>query len=460
MMAGPRNHASPMDWEWDKAGGPSDPSSPFAPHNIQRQLARQAEGGPPRKRHYGEVAITPVKDQPGLAAPTSKPLFFTPFQNPLDSSAFKTPRDFKSPSVNSDAGESPAVKVAGLDSMMMSPDDTPTKAPGASVLPIADTISKKENSQGGLFANLGFSPSKKSGRGELFKPQKFSDKAAKKVTKRRQRKGSVHGFWTNSGDSYGDDDDESPFGLTNSQLQKAPGLTWAETHRDVPQILSQYLQLFINILIAALAIYVIYLFVVTIQRDVEKKVGEYVNEAVIEVARCQTQWITNRCQPELRVPAMEQQCHVWKVCSDGDPHAIGRSKVSAETFAEIVNGFVEPISYKSMAFCFILVFGCLFVSNFAFGFFRAKVGGHPAPVLAAAAPRFVEYGGAAGVVHSYPTIFATPARTKGRGRSRSPTKVSRTPFFTAKKSSKRDEDYEDEYEEEMSPTVVRKRIGL
>jgi len=31
-----------------------------------------------------------------------------------------------------------------------------------------------------------------------------------------------------------------------------------------------------------------------------------------------------------------------------DPTVVGRARVSAETFAEIINSFIEPISYKTM----------------------------------------------------------------------------------------------------------------
>ncbi|KAF3901922.1 hypothetical protein ABW21_db0206391 [Orbilia brochopaga] len=458
-----RNHASPMDWQWDKEGGPSDPSSPLAPQNIQRQLARQT-AYPPRKRHFGDIDITPVKDRPfSLAAPTSKPLFFTPLQNPLDgaaSASFKTPRDVASPSVASENDDSPAVNVPGMDSdIVTSPEPKETKSTTrtttATTTTTTSTKEKPDSLRRGLFSTFGFSPAKK--------PAKFSDKAARKVTKRRQRKGS-HGaggdFWTTTGEfDDGSDDSDSPFALTSRPTQNGaaqPGPTWAETHRDVPQILSQYLQLLVNILGATLAGYLVYSVVMTIQRDVHKKEQEYIMEAQLQVENCQREWLTNRCSPEHRVPAMEQACLAWRMCADSDPYSLGRSKISAETFAEIINGFVEPISYKSMVFCFVLLFGCLFVSNFAFGFFRAKVGNHPAPVLAAAAPRFMEYGGAAGVVQFPTAVFATPAR-RGRGRSRSPTKKDRTPFFTAVKGRKGADDSQDE-EEEGSPTV-RKRIG-
>jgi Di-sulfide bridge nucleocytoplasmic transport domain len=51
-----------------------------------------------------------------------------------------------------------------------------------------------------------------------------------------------------------------------------------------------------------------------------------------------------------------------------DPTVVGRARVSAETFAEIVNSFIEPISYKTMVSLFeaclivvILPIGCLWI---------------------------------------------------------------------------------------------------
>ncbi|KAF3939732.1 hypothetical protein ABW19_dt0208071 [Dactylella cylindrospora] len=450
-MSNFRTNESPMDWQWDKEGGPSDPSSPFAPQNIQRQLARQAEGGPPRKRHFGEVAVTPVKDRMfAFGAPSSKPVFFTPFQNPLDTPAFKTPRDVKSPSVNSEAEDSPAPNVAGMDSgMATTPDVTPTKATTTT------PATKSKKGYDGIFSNLGFSPSKRSGRGELFRPHKYSDKAAKRVTKRRQRKGSNADYWTNSGDSY-DSDSDDPFKPNDYKSSAPPAPRWADTHRGVPQILSQYVQLGFNIFMTCLVAFLVFVFVRTIFRDVQRKVQVYAAEAQIEVQECHRKWLTNRCDPESIVPAIEQQCKEWRICADREPESIGWSKVSAETLAEVLDGFVERVSYKSMVFVLVLIFGCVFLTNFAFGFFRAKTEGHPAPILAAAAPRFVDLGGGStGIMHPYP-VFATPSRADRRGRSRSPTKVNRTPFVTARKAMQV-EDY-DEDDSEMSPIAARKRL--
>jgi len=101
-------------------------------------------------------------------------------------------------------------------------------------------------------------------------------------------------------------------------------------------------------------------FIRTIQRDVDLKVEEYsagdlfsefselMVEILQEMAVCSKEYLENRCAPNTRVPAMEKACLAWEKCMNRDPTVVGRARVSAETFAEIVNSFIEPISYKTM----------------------------------------------------------------------------------------------------------------
>ncbi len=75
-----------------------------------------------------------------------------------------------------------------------------------------------------------------------------------------------------------------------------------------------------------------------------------------EIAHCSKQYIENRCSPELRVPAMEKSCMAWEACMKRDPSTIGRAKLSAETFAEVINSLVDPISYKTMVSASLALF--------------------------------------------------------------------------------------------------------
>jgi hypothetical protein len=70
------------------------------------------------------------------------------------------------------------------------------------------------------------------------------------------------------------------------------------------------------------------------------------------MAVCSKEYLENRCAPNTRVPAMEKACVAWEKCMNRDPTVVGRARVSAETFAEIINSFIEPISYKTMVFSF------------------------------------------------------------------------------------------------------------
>jgi Predicted membrane protein len=62
---------------------------------------------------------------------------------------------------------------------------------------------------------------------------------------------------------------------------------------------------------------------------------------------CALQYKNNLCSSK-PIPAMAQQCGNWENCMNRDPTIVGRAKVGAELIAEVVNGFVEPISWKTL----------------------------------------------------------------------------------------------------------------
>ncbi|KTW28031.1 hypothetical protein T552_01893 [Pneumocystis carinii B80] len=218
-----------------------------------------------------------------------------------------------------------------------------------------------------------------------MKNNKISQGVIKKIKKKRSsKKNGERRFWDGN---CVDSDDETTMPLqTNNYFTN-----WSlNAHRDIPYIASGYLQLFFNIFLLGVLLYFVIAFVRTIQRDVDQKVDEYSAEILQEMSLCSKEYTENRCSPDHRVPAMERACAAWERCMNRDPTVVGRAKVSAETFAEIINSFIEPISYKTMIFCILIIFGSVFISNFAFGFFRAKSINHPHPYMAAAAPYFTD----------------------------------------------------------------------
>ena len=108
------------------------------------------------------------------------------------------------------------------------------------------------------------------------------------------------------------------------------------------------MQLALNVFLFSGVMYILWSFWSTIRSDVDKKSSEAIAELMAEMAVCARQYTENRCAPETRVPAMGVVCDNWEKCMNRDTTRVARARVSAHTFAEIFNSFLEPISYKAM----------------------------------------------------------------------------------------------------------------
>ena len=62
----------------------------------------------------------------------------------------------------------------------------------------------------------------------------------------------------------------------------------------------------------------------------------------------------------------------WQRCSARDPANVGRARVAAETVAEIVNGFVDVVSWKSMLFTLLSLIIIVGATNSFLSFFRIR----------------------------------------------------------------------------------------
>lgn len=140
---------------------------------------------------------------------------------------------------------------------------------------------------------------------------------------------------------------------------------------DTPYILLGYLQFFFNLSLILLFLYLVVQFILTVQRDVELRISEYSSDIVQEIAMCALQFKNNLCATN-PIPAMAQQCGSWEACMNRDPTVVGRAKVGAELIAEVVNGFVEPISWKTLIFTLTsLAFLTVFI-NTLLSLYRAR----------------------------------------------------------------------------------------
>ncbi|WFD30629.1 hypothetical protein MSPP1_001650 [Malassezia sp. CBS 17886] len=141
---------------------------------------------------------------------------------------------------------------------------------------------------------------------------------------------------------------------------------------DRPEMLLTYAQVIFNASILVVFLYLLFSMVWTIQRDVSQKVREYEVEYLGEIAACSAAYATNRCGTELQAPALSDACAAWQRCASRDPTVVGRARVTAETFAEILNGFVDAVSWKTMLFALLTLSIVVGATNSTLSFFRVS----------------------------------------------------------------------------------------
>lgn len=124
-----------------------------------------------------------------------------------------------------------------------------------------------------------------------------------------------------------------------------PSTWWRE---EGPYILLGYLQFAFNLFLVLLGLYLLISFVIMLRGDISDRTKEVSMELHQSILHCSEAYMANRCAPETRVPAMDRSCREWEHCMNRNPKVVGVARVGAETLAEVVNGFVETVSWRTM----------------------------------------------------------------------------------------------------------------
>lgn len=111
---------------------------------------------------------------------------------------------------------------------------------------------------------------------------------------------------------------------------------------------NRYLQFGSLTLLAILVLSLLMLFLYTLYVDIQTRLSSLTLELRAEILQCAKAYVDNRCEPGTRIPAMERRCADWEDCMNREVVVTGKTRVVAETLAEIVNGFVDVISFKTM----------------------------------------------------------------------------------------------------------------
>lgn len=184
-----------------------------------------------------------------------------------------------------------------------------------------------------------------------------------------------------------------------------------------PYIISSYLQLASNLALAGIVAWIIVRGYKIFQHDVAAKLYAKRSAILTEAQRCAVEYVRNECRPDVRAPVLDSVCMQWEECMDRALPLLGpRSEMSgdsstqlsnmlstythggsaeyipgaggtgsleggrdfayfpavAETLADIANSFFEPVTIRSLLMFIVLAVGIVYVSNFAFGYLRAR----------------------------------------------------------------------------------------
>ncbi|KAF8760919.1 ATPase GET3 [Rhizoctonia solani] len=144
----------------------------------------------------------------------------------------------------------------------------------------------------------------------------------------------------------------------------APSAPVQATSPYAPHILLGYVRVIFNTSLILGFLYILVIIIVTVRRDIEDNISVYMGENAAQITQCTSQFTLNKCEKEdERVPHMKQFCDEWARCMKRDASIVGRTRIAAETLAEVVNGFVEPITWKTLGFSVsTLAFLVLFIN--------------------------------------------------------------------------------------------------
>lgn len=358
-----RGIESPMDFEW-QTHAPADATSPFhrlaMEHNQNAKKSALYSKSPSALTNhtlgtYSAFDSPQKTDAPAEPKLKSQPFNFSNFppSTPSQSSIFRAP-SFTTPQKPLDVDFSSGGE--GISSPEHADtEDTPEPSKAPPVHFTANPSKPDADRRNSLFNLYGrFAPARPTSPRVIHN----SNVLIRRVHKRRKREENLGRQLAVNRRPSDDTSEEEPSLQHQQHQQHAPPppkhgfmgnlFTFIERFPQAPSLLAKYMQLFFNSAIILGILWVLYSFWKTIQDDVNRASEDLAAEALAEMSACTKNYIDNRCAGNARLPALETICSNWELCMNRDPNAVRRAKLSARTFAEILNSFVEPISLKTM----------------------------------------------------------------------------------------------------------------
>lgn len=125
----------------------------------------------------------------------------------------------------------------------------------------------------------------------------------------------------------------------------------------VPVVLIGYLHLVLNVVVISVTCYALIYVVASVQGDIRHRIADRRTKIEQEIGEARSLYEINKCDPSTRVPAIEELCNEWECIIKNGYGSIGYTRIIAEVFGDVVDGFVRKFSIRSslvVGFFFIL----------------------------------------------------------------------------------------------------------
>ena len=124
---------------------------------------------------------------------------------------------------------------------------------------------------------------------------------------------------------------------------------------EIPSLLHEWAHLLYNLFLLCVVAAIIATVIVTLYGDYSIKYRDLQRQMVQQNIQCQQHFMDNKCLPETRVPALQEKCQEWEHCMWREGDSVAGAKITATVLAEILDSFVQTLSYKTMAFLAAMV---------------------------------------------------------------------------------------------------------
>ncbi|KAI9476212.1 MAG: Di-sulfide bridge nucleocytoplasmic transport domain-containing protein [Benjaminiella poitrasii] len=117
---------------------------------------------------------------------------------------------------------------------------------------------------------------------------------------------------------------------------------------DAPIILSSYARVLFHSIGILIVLFVVIKLVQSFGFEINARYRLQLEESMEKARICHQNYVNHHCGPELKGAIWQSFCDEWDRCRNYRASMEGKTKIAAQVFGELMNGFVEPLSLKAM----------------------------------------------------------------------------------------------------------------